>query len=124
MIFPKKSLSQNFLIDKNIAKKIVNQTDITNKIILEIGPGKGILTKEIIKLKPKKLILIEKDNDLYKKLVTEFQYFKNIEVINIDIMDYNFLNLEKCNVISNLPYNISVQIIIKLLHLLIPIIFR
>ena len=60
----KKSLGQHFLIDKNITKKILKQTEIFHKKIIEIGPGNGFLTDEIIKLNPKQLILIEKDNDL------------------------------------------------------------
>ena len=63
MISPKKSLSQNFLIDHNICKKIIKQTEINDKIILEIGPGYGILTDYILNQNPKKLILIEKDRD-------------------------------------------------------------
>ena len=116
MIIPKKSLSQNFLIDKNIAKKIINLTDIQNKVIIEIGPGQGILTREILYLKPKKLILIEKDEVLFNLLKKEFQSHLNVEIINIDVLDYDFEKVNKCNVISNLPYNISVKIITKLLY--------
>ena len=65
---PKKSLSQNFLIDKNICNKIISQVTIKNKIIIEIGPGKGALTDIILSQKPKKLYLIEKDNALSKEL--------------------------------------------------------
>ena len=61
MKFFKKSLGQNFLIEKNIIKKIVNSVNIKNRNVLEIGPGKGSLTDEIIKKNPKTLILIEKD---------------------------------------------------------------
>ena len=61
MNFSKKSLGQNFLSDQNIIKKIINLTDIRNKNIIEIGPGKGALTNEILSKKPKSLILIEKD---------------------------------------------------------------
>ena len=64
MKFAKKSLGQNFLIDKNIIKKIVNLVDIKNKDIIEIGSGKGALTEEILKKNPKSLSLIEKDNRL------------------------------------------------------------
>ncbi len=53
MIFTKKSLGQNFLIDKNVIKKIINLTEIKNKNIIEIGPGKGALTEEILKKKTK-----------------------------------------------------------------------
>ena len=64
MIRAKKSLSQNFLIDKNISNKIVSQTFITNKIILEIGPGNGFLTDAILKKKPNKIYLIEKGSSV------------------------------------------------------------
>ena len=64
MIKAKKSLSQNFLIDKNILSKIVNITEIQDKIILEIGPGTGNLTSYILNKDPKKLFVIEKDKEL------------------------------------------------------------
>ena len=68
MVKPKKSLSQNFLLDKNISKKIVEQTFIKNKFILEIGPGYGFLTDNILEKNPKKLYLIEKDYKLKKRI--------------------------------------------------------
>ena len=61
MIKAKKSLGQNFLIDNNIISKILNVIDIQNKDILEIGPGTGNLTAKILKKKPKRLLVIEKD---------------------------------------------------------------
>ena len=64
MIKPKKSLGQNFLIDKNIIQKIINMSDIKNNNVLEIGPGTGNLTSKILEQKPKSLILIEKDSAL------------------------------------------------------------
>ena len=76
MKFAKKSLGQNFLIDKNIIKKIINSVDIRNKNVVEIGPGKGALTEEILKNNPKSLILIEKDNSLFKNL--KFKIFSII----------------------------------------------
>ena len=72
MILVKKSLGQNFLIDKNIIKKIINLTEIRNRNVIEIGPGKGALTDEILKKKPKSLKIIEKDNQLYKFLKKVF----------------------------------------------------
>ena len=60
----KKSLGQNLLIDKNISKKILSLASFKNKQVIEIGSGTGNLTKEIIKLKPKKIICIEKDKIL------------------------------------------------------------
>ena len=61
MIKAKKSLGQNFLIDQNILKKIVSIIKIKDKSILEIGPGTGNLTSYILKNKPKKLLVVEKD---------------------------------------------------------------
>ena len=70
MLISKKSLGQNFLIDNNISKKIVNLAkNISEKNIIEIGPGKGAITDEIIKQVPKSLIIIEKDNQLYEFLL-------------------------------------------------------
>ena len=63
-MYYKKSLGQNFLTDKNIIKKIVSSTTIKNKNIIEIGPGTGALTNEILKQKPKSLRIIEKDINL------------------------------------------------------------
>ena len=60
----KKKYGQNFLIDKNIVKKIINLVRMKDKNIIEIGPGRGALTEEIIKQKPKSLCLIEKDDDI------------------------------------------------------------
>ena len=72
MDYLKKSLGQNFLIDKNIIKKIVSLIKIKNQNIIEIGPGRGALTDEIILREPKSLILIEKDTELAKELKKVF----------------------------------------------------
>ena len=110
----KKSLGQNFLIDKNIIKRIIQEGKITtNETVLEIGPGTGNLTEEIIKQKPKKVILIEKDNKLSKELLLKFG--NNIELINDDILEIeeNNLSLDQILVFGNLPYNISTKILTK-----------
>ena len=73
MIRAKKSLGQNFLIDQNIVKKIINSIEIYDKDVLEIGPGKGILTDEILKRKPKSLTLIEKDKFISGKLKIKYK---------------------------------------------------
>ena len=86
----KKSLGQNFLIDKNILKKIVSIKDISNAVVLEVGPGSGNLTEFIIKEKPKKLVLIEKDRRFYKLLKDKFVDHKFIEIHNKDILDFTF----------------------------------
>jgi len=116
LIKPKKSLGQNFLIDNNIIKKIINITKIYNKNIIEVGPGLGILTDEIIKHKPKKLIIIEKDDEIYELLKKKYQNNK-ISIINDDIMNFNFNKLSNFNIISNLPYNISSKFLLKILKL-------
>lgn len=109
----KKKYSQNFLIDKNILYKIINLIPSENLAILEIGPGDGRLTDAIISKKPSKLLLIEIDSILIKFLLEKYSKFNFINVVNED-----FLNIKiKENydlVISNLPYNISSQIIVKL----------
>ena len=113
MIKAKKSLGQNFLIDHNILEKIVNLTKIENKTVLEVGPGTGNLTSEILKRKPKKLIVVEKDKLLASNLESNFK--DNIEIINDDILniDENSLDDNALVVFGNLPYNISTEILSK-----------
>ncbi len=113
MIKAKKSLGQNFLVDKNIIERIVNLVDIEKKEILEIGPGTGNLTSALIKKNPKKIYVIEKDNSLASILQNE--YADQIDVINKDILDYDesSISKEKLIVFGNLPYNISTEILCK-----------
>ena len=114
LIKPKKSLGQNFLIDKNICKKIINLTKIRNNNILEIGPGTGSLTEEILKNNPKKLTIIEKDENLFKQLKNKFNQIKNLEIINDDALNYDYYKIpNQTKIISNLPYNISIKLIIN-----------
>ncbi len=119
MCFSKKSLGQNFLKDKNIIKKIINLVEIKNQNIIEIGPGKGALTNEILMKKPRSLLLIEKDQNLSKNLKIRYSDRKIIKVYNDDILE---INLEKkinnrSIIFGNLPYNISSQILIKMIKL-------
>ena len=72
MIFAKKSLGQNFLVDKNVVKKIINLLKIKDNHIVEIGPGRGSLTKEILRFEPRSLTIIEKDNRLAQELELEY----------------------------------------------------
>ena len=111
MIKAKKSLGQNFLIDKNILKKIVDVGNInSNDKVLEIGPGTGNLTEYILKANPKTIIVVEKDFNLTKLLKNKFK--KKIKIINDDILKLSedFYN-EKFIIYGNLPYNISTQIL-------------
>ena len=109
----KKSLGQNFLIDREVLEKIVSITDIANKEVLEIGPGSGNLTTYILKQKPKKLYVVEKDNDLVILLKEKFE--TEIDIINDDILKVSEDNIsdQKLSVFGNLPYNISTEILSK-----------
>jgi 16S rRNA (adenine1518-N6/adenine1519-N6)-dimethyltransferase len=111
LIKAKKSLGQNFLIDQNIIDKIINTVEIKDKSILEIGPGTGNLTKNILKKKPKKLIVIEKDNDLAEVLKKNLN--EDVKIIRDDILkiDENNLDVNVLTVFGNLPYNISTEIL-------------
>ena len=113
LIKAKKSIGQNFLIDREVLEKIVSITDITNKEVLEIGPGSGNLTTYILKKKPKKLYVVEKDDDLAILLKEKFD--TEIEIINDDILKVSESNIseQKLSVFGNLPYNISTEILSK-----------
>ena len=111
---PKKSLGQNFLIDQNILQKIVNTVSInSNSEILEIGPGTGNLTNYLIKKNPKKIFVVEKDNNLSMLLDKKFK--NKINIINNDILKIseNLISKQKLVVFGNLPYNISTEILAK-----------
>lgn len=110
-ISPKKSLSQNFLIDQNIIKKILKIADIQkDDVLLEIGPGAGALTQALCK--KGNVIAIEKDKT----------FAKHIRSLGIEVYEKDFLSFplekitkKKIKVISNIPYHISSPIIVKLL---------
>ena len=118
MNYAKKSLGQNFLIDKNIINKIINLVDIKHKNIIEIGPGKGALTDLLLLNKPKKLVIIEKDFNLYKKLKLKYTDNKKVILYNADILKFNLEKITNNNsiIFGNLPYNISSQILVKILR--------
>ena len=113
MIKAKKSLGQNFLNDAKVLNEIVDIVNIQNKPVLEIGPGTGNLTDYILKKKPKKLLVIEKDDLLAHNLLNKFS--KQINIINEDVLKVNECLLcdEKLIVFGNLPYNISTEILSK-----------
>ena len=116
----KKSLGQNFLIDQNIISKIIKIAEIqSNKSILEIGPGYGSLTKKIADKNPKKIIGIEKDKKLFFYLKDYFKKFKNVYIINEDVLNViKHKNLDQNYIVfGNLPYNISTQILSSLILL-------
>ena len=117
MLHPKKSLGQNFLIDKNIINKITSLKSIKNRNILEIGPGRGALTEKILEKKPKSLILIEKDYKLYEVLKKKYKNNNKVTLFNSDILKIDLEKIIdiKSIVFGNLPYNISSQILVKLI---------
>ncbi len=113
----KKSLGQNFLVDKGIIKKICNSGNITsNDNVLEIGPGTGNLTEFILLQKPKKFHVIEKDERLVQKLKERFD--KKLIIINEDILKYDLKLLSDKDLVifGNLPYNISSQILANFIN--------
>jgi 16S rRNA (adenine1518-N6/adenine1519-N6)-dimethyltransferase len=117
-IKPKKKLSQNFLVDNNIVKKFIESSCLTkDDIVLEIGPGPGVLTKPILEI-AKKLIVIEKDDVFSKNLI-------NLKANNLEIKHFDFLKIDldflkvynqKIKVISSIPYHLTSPIIAKLLE--------
>lgn len=113
----KKSLGQNFLIDKNFVDKIIDAADIENQNVLEIGPGIGTITYEMAKL-AKKVVAIEIDQSLIPILDENLEEFDNAKVINQDILKTDLKKLveeefngESFKVVSNLPYYITTPII-------------
>ena len=115
---PKKSLGQNFITDNNFLLKMNDHIDSSKRnIIIEIGPGKGALTEYLSKKKFKKLFLIEKDNNLATQLKLKYEKIKNIFIINDDALtfDYSIFKTkeEKVIIYSNLPFNISTNLLTK-----------
>ncbi|MDU2598916.1 MULTISPECIES: 16S rRNA (adenine(1518)-N(6)/adenine(1519)-N(6))-dimethyltransferase RsmA [Anaerococcus] len=113
----KKSLGQNFLIDKNFVDKIVDAADIKDQNVLEIGPGIGTITYEMAKI-AKKVVAIEIDQTLIPILEENLSEFENAKVIKQDILKTdlkglvdNEFNGESFKVVSNLPYYITTPII-------------
>ncbi len=115
---PKKSLGQHFLNDKNIAKRIVNSLSYNGySNLLEIGPGKGILTNELIK-KNLNLKVIEIDNESVEYLKHNLISIRN-NIINQDFLKINLFDVfegDSYAVIGNFPYNISSQIVFKIIE--------
>ncbi|MFX0071972.1 MAG: 16S rRNA (adenine(1518)-N(6)/adenine(1519)-N(6))-dimethyltransferase RsmA [Candidatus Hermodarchaeota archaeon] len=111
-ITPHKNLGQNFLINSSIIKKIISSSSISkNDIILEIGPGLGALTYELVK-QAKQVYAVEIDDKLYHYLIKEFSNFGNIEIISGDILKIDIPEHNK--VISNIPYKITGPILEKI----------
>ncbi|MFA6586116.1 MAG: 16S rRNA (adenine(1518)-N(6)/adenine(1519)-N(6))-dimethyltransferase RsmA [Candidatus Paceibacterota bacterium] len=121
---PKKSLGQNFLINPKVAERIALDADISKKdVVLEIGPGTGYLTKYLL-MRAKKVIAIEKDNNLAKDLEEKFKKEvteKKLIIIVEDVLKIDPLLIsplaggEKIKIVANIPYNITGAILKKFL---------
>ena len=117
---PKKKLGQNFLHDKNIISSIVNKANVEDEDIIEIGPGPGILTESILKNKARSLLVIEKDDSFEVNLKKiKNKYKDNFIYLIHDVIDFDFNKLTKkeYKIVSNLPYNISVPFILKMIKI-------
>jgi 16S rRNA (adenine1518-N6/adenine1519-N6)-dimethyltransferase len=108
VIRAKKSLGQNFLVDKNIIDKIINTIPITDNEILEVGPGTGNLTKEILKKDPSKMYLIEKDTLLAESLNEIVD--ERVKIFNEDILKFNEIHYQKIKSKSLETYLIIFQL--------------
>jgi len=114
-IYPKRSLGQNFLIDQNIIDKIIKAAEIKKEDkILEIGPGLGLITKELDKYSDS-VLGIEKDT-LFTKILNEFN-FKNTKVIEADILEYiKDHDISEYKIVANIPYYLTSNLIRNLLE--------
>ena len=113
---PKKKFGQNFLKNKDLLKKISELRNFDNKLVLEIGPGKGALTEYLLKKQPKKLIAIEKDEELKPFLLKiQKKYSVNFEIIFQDALKYEYSKIkgQKIFLVANLPYHIATTLVIK-----------
>ncbi|WP_036464855.1 16S rRNA (adenine(1518)-N(6)/adenine(1519)-N(6))-dimethyltransferase RsmA [Mycoplasmopsis sturni] len=112
-IYAKKHFGQNFLNDQNVLNKIINVFDFTNCNVLEIGPGRGALTKKLVE-KAKNVLCYEIDLDMVKILEKEFLNQENIQIIHQDFLEANLTNLPKSYLIANIPYYITTDILFKI----------
>ena len=111
----KKKFGQNFLVDKNISKKIFKLIPLNTRHIIEIGPGIGNLTDFLTTDNIEKLSLIEIDDDFIPILKDKYKNINYLEIINEDIMKLDLSNyIQESLIISNLPYNISSQVLVKI----------
>lgn len=122
-IRPNKRLGQNFLYDLSLCNKIAEQAgDITNKTVIEIGPGVGGLTRAILNRSPKNLIVIEKDTRCLALLEDLKNHYPHLTIINADALECDLDSLalaseaREFNIISNLPYNIGTNLVVNWLR--------
>ncbi|WP_294349542.1 16S rRNA (adenine(1518)-N(6)/adenine(1519)-N(6))-dimethyltransferase RsmA [uncultured Clostridium sp.] len=114
-----KSLGQNFLIDDSVLTDIVEGAEVDeNDLVIEIGPGVGSLTAQLIG-KAKKVVSIELDNDLIPILETELGEYENFSLIHNDALKVDFNEIigdeKSVKLVANLPYYVTTPIIVRLL---------
>lgn len=126
-LMAKKALGQNFLLDANITDKIVRLSlcnqgldDLSNEVVVEVGPGPGGLTQAVLRKNPKKFSVIEMDERCLSILGEIKEYYKQLEIIGGDALKFDWDNKAsvdgKFHVVSNLPYNISVVLLTNWLN--------
>ncbi|MBE7039498.1 MAG: 16S rRNA (adenine(1518)-N(6)/adenine(1519)-N(6))-dimethyltransferase RsmA [Ruminococcaceae bacterium] len=119
----KKSLGQNFLTDESVLSDIVDAAEITkDDYVLEIGPGPGVLTRQLAK-NAGRVVAVELDRDILGLLMENISEYDNVEIINKDILKVDLEELSReyfdskpFKVIANLPYYITTPIVMKLLE--------
>lgn len=114
-IRPNKVMGQNFLINQKALEKIIQAADLSkDDVVLEIGPGLGILTKELAK-NTKKVIAIEKDQEIAKVLKEILEDYNNVEIVREDILKFD-LKIKNYKVVANIPYYLTSPLIRMLLE--------
>jgi 16S rRNA (adenine1518-N6/adenine1519-N6)-dimethyltransferase len=113
---PKRSLSQNFLKNVGIAEKMASLAGIGKQdTVVEVGPGRGMLTRVLLKY-ASKVIAIEKDDNLFEQLIEDLRGYSNLELVHQDILESDLARIipHGSKIVSNLPYNIATQFIMRL----------
>ena len=117
----KRSLGQHYLLDSNLTRRIVREVgDIKNQILFEVGPGPGGLTRALLETDAKQLIALERDNRCIVALSELTKCYSNrLTVIEADALKFELKEIAKNNkitIVSNLPYNISIPLLISWLR--------
>ena len=114
---PKRSLGQHFLVNTAIVEKMLSLADLKADPVLEVGPGRGILTRRLVQ-KASRVLAVEKDDILCEELAAAFKGQINLELIHSDILDLDLDEhlVDGMKIIANLPYNIATQFIIRILE--------
>ncbi|MEN6475017.1 MAG: 16S rRNA (adenine(1518)-N(6)/adenine(1519)-N(6))-dimethyltransferase RsmA [Syntrophaceae bacterium] len=116
---PKRSLGQNFLTNPHVVNKIIEFADVGQRdCVLEIGPGRGIMTTALARVAAR-VVAVEKDDDLAETLAAEYAHDPRIRIVHGDILELNLETLAPAGakLVANLPYNIATAVILRLVEL-------